>query len=460
MPPIDPKNKDRFESANGNGNGAGPGHGAPPRDASATSVAQPLGPKPAETEGGMGPQVPRDVSRTPTDAEAPPGADEAQGASPRPSPTAETPPPGGGRNTAETFQPDQPPGPADLMPRRRSARSREGSPRPRKGRAAKDPATPARPHVARGAAREERRQGPAALARQGGRARSLPARREGADRRRGGYVMGTANPCRSCNLAVWLAGKDHQGRWVKVNLDGSPHICGLPMTGLGRIPMPLALPPGPQPPSAPAAPHAAAAPLWPAAQAVVDQGRLWVERFMVGVALVALLFLATIPRDIRGAPSGSRDAAPQAAAQAVGIAPASASAARPSPPRKDAFSLGSTEDDVMAVMGPPREIQENRWWYGSSYVDFRNSRVVNFYNSIHGELKVRIQAALPTSRPTYLAKGLTKDEVLNLQGTPTRLAGNRWYYGSSYVDFQEEHVSDYFNGILRELRLPARPSAQ
>ncbi len=181
---------------------------------------------------------------------------------------------------------------------------------------------------------------------------------------------------------------------------------------------------------------------------------------MVGVALVALLFLATLPRDIRSEPSGSRDPAPQAAAQAVGIAPASASAARPSPPRKDTFSLGSTEDDVMSVMGPPREIQDNRWWYGSSFVDFRNGRVVNFYNSIHGELKVRIQGAARASRPAYLAKGLTKDEVLNLQGTPTRLAGNRWYYGSSYVDFREERVSDYFNGVLRELKLPARSLSQ
>jgi outer membrane protein assembly factor BamE (lipoprotein component of BamABCDE complex) len=320
---------------------------------------------------------------------------------------------------------------------------------------------PARPQAARGAAHEERREGHAALAQQGGRARSLPARREGADGRRGGYVMGTANLCRSCGLAVWLAGKDAHGRWVKVNLDGSPHICGLPMTGLGRIPMPLALPPGPQALAPlPAAYQGAPPSMWPAPQPVADQGRVWVERFMVGVALVALLYLATIPRDVRSGLSGPRVPALQSAVQPVGIAPASASPARPDPPKKDAFSLGSTEDDVMAVMGPPREIHDNRWWYGSSYVDFRSNRVVNFYNSIHGELKVKIQGAARSSQPTYLVKGLTKDEVLNLQGTPTRLAGNRWYYGSSYVDFREERVADYFNGVLRELKLPARSLPQ
>jgi outer membrane protein assembly factor BamE (lipoprotein component of BamABCDE complex) len=200
--------------------------------------------------------------------------------------------------------------------------------------------------------------------------------------------------------------------------------------------------------------------MWPAPQPVADQGRVWVERFMVGVALVALLYLATIPRDVRSGLSGPRVPALQSAVQPVGIAPASASPARPDPPKKDAFSLGSTEDDVMAVMGPPREIHDNRWWYGSSYVDFRSNRVVNFYNSIHGELKVKIQGAARSSQPTYLVKGLTKDEVLNLQGTPTRLAGNRWYYGSSYVDFREERVADYFNGVLRELKLPARSLPQ
>ncbi len=259
---------------------------------------------------------------------------------------------------------------------------------------------------------------------------------------------------------MWLAGKDIRGRWVKVNLDGSPHICGLPMTGLGRTPMPLALPPGPQMALPLPGQYGAAAPLWPAPQPVADQGRVWVERFMVGVALVALLYLATVPREIRNGLAGARDQALQSAAPLAAATPAAtAPVPRPDPPRKETFSLGSTEDDLMVVMGPPREIYDNRWWYGSSFVDFRNGRVVNFYNSIHGELKVKMQSAA-RNRPTYLAKGLTKDEVLNLQGTPTRLAGNRWYYGSSYVDFREERVADYFNGVLRELKVPARSGTQ
>ena len=280
--------------------------------------------------------------------------------------------------------------------------------------------------------------------------------------------MGVANPCRSCGLALWVAGRDAGGKWIKVNLDGSAHVCGAQTMvgigiGLGRYPVPYGvpaqpmLPPGtpympPQPPVPSQGPHP-----------VVDQGRAFVERFMVGVALVALVLLATFPRAARnGGPAPGDHLAQLAASQRVGGAPSIgvsvASAGAPAQAsRKDIFTMASTEDDVMAVMGPPREIVDNRWWYGSSYVDFRNGRVVNFYNSIHGELKVKMQG-VPRNRPAYLAKGITKDEVLHLQGTPTRLAGNRWYYGSSYVDFQEDRVTDYFNGVLKELKVSARPT--
>lgn len=325
--------------------------------------------------------------------------------------------------------------------------------------AAKDPAKVLRPKGARGAACEERREGPAWLAQQAERARSLPARRKAAQTRRPGYVMGTANLCRSCGQAVWLAGKDARGHWVKVNLDGAPHVCGTLMTGLGQFPMPLALPSGPQMSLPPSVLYRGAAPLGPMAQPVADQGRLWVERFMGGVALLALVFLGMIPRDLRTVSSPPRDAAQQAAQRVSAGAAAGLPGARPEALKKDTFSLGSTEDDVMVVMGPPREIHEDRWWYGSSYVDFRNNRVVNFYNSIHGELRVKMLGAART-KPSHVAKGLTKDEVLLVQGTPTRLAGNRWYYGSSYVDFQDERVADYFNGVLRELKISTRSGTQ
>ena len=354
----------------------------------------------------------------------------------------------------------QPPGAAELMPRERPRKSGGAGGRARKGRGAKEGAKFARPQAARQAAREEIQDAQVRRAQGMEREpRSLPARRRDVEPR-GGYVMGVANPCRSCGLAVWVAGKDARGKWIKVNLDGSPHICGAAMmAGMPRYPMPYAMPPQPMlPPGAPyVAPPPAASPS--AARPVVDQGQMWRERFMVVVAVVALAFLSTFPRQNGGSPA--RDQAVQSAgAQRVSTAPplgipAAAAGARAEAPKKESFSLGSTEDDVMAVMGPPREIFDNRWWYGSSYVDFKNGRVVNFYNSIHAELKVKMHGTV-RNRPAYLAKGLTKDEVFSLQGTPTRLEENRWHYGSSYVDFKNDRVSDYFNGVLKELKVSAR----
>ncbi len=286
---------------------------------------------------------------------------------------------------------------------------------------------------------------------------------EGAERKEGpkvqvqrghGYVVGVANPCRSCGMPMWLGGKDARGRWNKVNLDGSPHVCDAPLTGLGQSPIQLPLP---MPPPSPTTQYAPAAPRAPATQPVADPGRLWLERVMVAVALVAIVFLATLPRSGRNSPAGPQDQVAQAAGQPVAATPAGPG--RAEAPRKDFFSIGFTEDDVMAVMGPPREIHENRWWYGSSFVDFRNGRVVNFSNGLHGELKVQMRSA-SRIRPPYLTKGLTKDEVLMLQGSPTRMVGDRWYYGSSSVDFRGDRVADYFNGVLRELKVFPRFGTQ
>lgn len=454
MPPVDPRNTGHLETANGNGTG----HRSAPGNAPAALLAQPAVAEPMESPAEVGQDEPPDVPGSPADIGPARAGAASEASGLEPAVTDERPLWEGGSTAGDALPPDRPPGTAEFMPRHRAGHGRSRSRPARKGKAAKDPAKVVRPKGARGAASEERQEGHAWLAQQSERARSLPARRGATEPRRGGYVMGTANLCRSCGSAVWLAGKDAGGHWVKVNLDGSPHICGAPMTGLGRFPMPLALPPGPQTP--PPVPYNAAPSLGPAPQPVADQGRVWVERFMGGVALVALLFLATIPRDLRTGPSAPRDPPQQAAVQRAAATPAAAApAAKPEAPRKDTFSLGSTEDDVMAVMGPPREIHDDRWWYGSSYLDFRNNRVVNFYNSIHGELKVKMQGAART-RSGSLGKGLTKDEVLSLQGTPTRLAGNRWYYGSSYVDFRDERVADYFNGVLRELKLPNRSATQ
>lgn len=111
------------------------------------------------------------------------------------------------------------------------------------------------------------------------------------------------------------------------------------------------------------------------------------------------------------------------------------------------FTLGSTTEDVRRVQGPPSNVKGNTWSYGLSEVQFRDNRVVR-YNNFDGTLKVRL---LPSSESSgggplpFLTIGATKDEVLQLLGTPSRISGNRWYYGFSEVRFKEGRLIGYDN---------------
>lgn len=111
------------------------------------------------------------------------------------------------------------------------------------------------------------------------------------------------------------------------------------------------------------------------------------------------------------------------------------------------FTLGSTPEDVRRVQGPPSNVKGNTWSYGVSEVQFRDNRVIR-YNNFDGILRVRL---LPSSGSSgeepmpFLTIGATKDDVLRLLGTPSRISGNRWYYGFSEVRFKEGRLTGYDN---------------
>jgi hypothetical protein len=53
------------------------------------------------------------------------------------------------------------------------------------------------------------------------------------------------------------------------------------------------------------------------------------------------------------------------------------------------FTIGSTEDEVLAVQGTPTRTSRNEWAYGLSTVGFTNGRVASF-NNFRGNLKVEM----------------------------------------------------------------------
>ena len=111
------------------------------------------------------------------------------------------------------------------------------------------------------------------------------------------------------------------------------------------------------------------------------------------------------------------------------------------------FTIGSTKDEVLEIQGTPSSVTGNTWHYKDSSVDFYGDQVSG-YSNISKNLKVRILPGNDTSEAKsrgYFTIGSTKDEVLEIQGTPSSVTGNTWHYGDSLVDFYRDRVSDYSN---------------
>ncbi len=112
----------------------------------------------------------------------------------------------------------------------------------------------------------------------------------------------------------------------------------------------------------------------------------------------------------------------------------------PNPP-PETFTLGSTADEVLLVQGTPTRVDEYRWYFGFSVITFKNERVAGFDNSF-GDLKVRMtpSASSTDSRKDYFSIGSSQDEVIEVQGTPTKVQGSSWFYQLSSVLFREGKV--------------------
>ncbi|MBP8644818.1 MAG: J domain-containing protein [Syntrophobacteraceae bacterium] len=154
-----------------------------------------------------------------------------------------------------------------------------------------------------------------------------------------------------------------------------------------------------------------------------------------------------------------------------GAAPETASPASESPPRGHTsgpspyspppfFTLGSTEKEVLQVQGPPSRIHGQTWTYNLSEVHFKDGQVWR-YNNFDGSLKVQLTPSTSPQGdpPSFFSLGSSKDEVLLVQGTPTRIQGNRWYYGFSEIRFKDNRVQGYDNyfGNLKVRLFPSDP---
>jgi hypothetical protein len=87
-----------------------------------------------------------------------------------------------------------------------------------------------------------------------------------------------------------------------------------------------------------------------------------------------------------------------------------------------------------------------------SEVLFTNDRVRG-YNNFDGSLMVRMEPRQVAQgpAPAHITIGSTEDEVLLVQGTPTRIEQDRWYYGFAEIRFKDGRVREFDNyfGLLK-----------
>ncbi len=128
-----------------------------------------------------------------------------------------------------------------------------------------------------------------------------------------------------------------------------------------------------------------------------------------------------------------------------------------SAPQPNSFTIGSSSAEVLRIQGKPSRVQGQTWFYGLSEIHFRNGVVWRF-NNFDGSLQVQMLPGSPEkTTPPHFTVGSTQDEVLLVQGTPTRIELDKWFYGFSEVRFKDGRVKEYDNyfGTLKVRLLPS-----
>ena len=126
------------------------------------------------------------------------------------------------------------------------------------------------------------------------------------------------------------------------------------------------------------------------------------------------------------------------------------------------FTVGSTKDEVIGAQGTPSHFRDAHWTYGLSSVEFSGGTVTGWNDSPLNPLRARLLPAVPTDSAAaksrgYFTVGSVKDEVLGVQGTPSRFSDTHWTYGLSSVQFQNGRVTTWNSSPLNPLRAALVP---
>lgn len=117
------------------------------------------------------------------------------------------------------------------------------------------------------------------------------------------------------------------------------------------------------------------------------------------------------------------------------------------------FDVGSSIGEVYTAQGVPTATEDNIWHYGKSKVYFDKGRVLRWEENPDYPLRIRKSLQIGEPSVTFFGKGSSKKEVIAIQGTPDRDAGNVWDYGVSRVYFENGHVKSWDESPLNPLKV-------
>ncbi|MEM9398590.1 MAG: DnaJ domain-containing protein [Verrucomicrobiota bacterium] len=105
------------------------------------------------------------------------------------------------------------------------------------------------------------------------------------------------------------------------------------------------------------------------------------------------------------------------------------------------ITVGSSEEDVVRIMGEPTSKEANVWFYKLSSVTFSDRKVTTWNSTDNDPLTVKLLPRQSVSNPPdFFTIGSSKDVVLAVQGTPRAFSDSIWYYGLSVVMFSGDKV--------------------
>ncbi len=124
---------------------------------------------------------------------------------------------------------------------------------------------------------------------------------------------------------------------------------------------------------------------------------------------------------------------------------------------KNYFSKGSTFNDVIKIHGNPEFRISQTWYYGNSWVLFKNGLVIDWYQDKKYPLKVVSKDDIPFIKmktlPDTFEKGDSKADVRSIQGEPVRKSRDVWYYQISKIHFKNNKVVSWFDSPLDPLKI-------